>query len=61
VLVNNAGIYLWYPVTEVSYEQWQDAVGTVAPGYVETEMAAPDLFSACEGPLLRHPAAEPGE
>ena len=25
VLVNNAGIYLWHPVTEVSYEQWQDA------------------------------------
>ena len=24
VLVNNAGIYLWHPVTEVSYEQWQD-------------------------------------
>jgi 3-oxoacyl-[acyl-carrier protein] reductase len=118
VLVNNAGIYLWHPVTEVSYEQWQDAwrqtlavnltgaanvtwcavqhmketggrivnvssrgafrgeprhpaygaskaglngfaqsmaralaplgisVGTVAPGYVETEMAAADLNSA---------------
>jgi 3-oxoacyl-[acyl-carrier protein] reductase len=25
VLVNNAGIYLPHPVTEVSYEQWQDA------------------------------------
>jgi NAD(P)-dependent dehydrogenase (short-subunit alcohol dehydrogenase family) len=25
VLVNNAGIYVWHPVTEVSYEQWQDA------------------------------------
>ncbi len=25
VLVNNAGIYLWHPVTEVSYEQWQGA------------------------------------
>jgi 3-oxoacyl-[acyl-carrier protein] reductase len=25
VLVNNAGIYLWHPITEVSYEQWQDA------------------------------------
>ena len=25
VLVNNAGIYLRHPVTEVSYEQWQDA------------------------------------
>jgi 3-oxoacyl-[acyl-carrier protein] reductase len=25
VLVNNAGIYLWHPVTEVSYEQWQAA------------------------------------
>ncbi len=24
VLVNNAGIYVWHPVTEVSYEQWQD-------------------------------------
>jgi 3-oxoacyl-[acyl-carrier protein] reductase len=24
VLVNNAGVYLWHPVTEVSYEQWQD-------------------------------------
>jgi NAD(P)-dependent dehydrogenase (short-subunit alcohol dehydrogenase family) len=24
VLVNNAGIYLWHPVTEVSYEQWQE-------------------------------------
>jgi len=118
VLVNNAGIYVWHPVTEVSYEQWQDAwrqtlavnltgaanvtwcavqhmketggrivnvssrgafrgeprhpaygaskaglnglgqsmaralaplgisVGTVAPGYVETEMAAADLNSA---------------
>ena len=22
VLVNNAGIYLWHPITEVSYEQW---------------------------------------
>ena len=118
VLVNNAGIYLWNPVTEVSYEQWQDiwrqtlavnltgaanvtwcavqhmrhtggrivnvssrgafrgeprhpaygaskaglnafgqsmaralaplgiSVATVAPGYVETEMAAEDLNSA---------------
>jgi 3-oxoacyl-[acyl-carrier protein] reductase len=118
VLVNNAGVYLWHPITEVSYEQWQDAwrqtlavnltgaanvtwcavqhmketggrivnvssrgafrgeprhpaygaskaglngfgqsmaralaplgisVGTVAPGYVETEMAAADLNSA---------------
>jgi 3-oxoacyl-[acyl-carrier protein] reductase len=25
VLVNNAGIYVAHPVTEVSYEQWQDA------------------------------------
>jgi NAD(P)-dependent dehydrogenase (short-subunit alcohol dehydrogenase family) len=25
VLVNNAGIYVPHPVTEVSYEQWQDA------------------------------------
>jgi 3-oxoacyl-[acyl-carrier protein] reductase len=25
VLVNNAGIYVSHPVTEVSYEQWQDA------------------------------------
>jgi NAD(P)-dependent dehydrogenase (short-subunit alcohol dehydrogenase family) len=25
VLVNNAGIYVTHPVTEVSYEQWQDA------------------------------------
>jgi 3-oxoacyl-[acyl-carrier protein] reductase len=25
VLVNNAGIYAWHPITEVSYEQWQDA------------------------------------
>ncbi len=118
VLVNNAGIYLWHPVTEVSYEEWQDiwrqtmavnltgaanvtwcavqhmrntggrivnvssrgafrgeprhpaygaskaglnafgqsmaralaplgiSVATVAPGYVETEMAAEDLNSA---------------
>ena len=23
VVVNNAGIYAWHPVTEVSYEQWQ--------------------------------------
>jgi 3-oxoacyl-[acyl-carrier protein] reductase len=118
VLVNNAGIYVWHPITEVSYEQWQDvwrhtlavnltgaanvtwcavqhmketggrivnvssrgafrgeprhpaygaskaglngfaqsmaralaplgiSVGTVAPGYVETEMAAADLNSA---------------
>jgi 3-oxoacyl-[acyl-carrier protein] reductase len=118
VLVNNAGIYVWHPITEVSYEKWQDAwrqtlgvnltgaanvtwcavqhmketggrivnvtsrgafrgepahpayaaskaglnafgqsmaqalgpfgisVGTVAPGYVETEMAAADLNSA---------------
>jgi 3-oxoacyl-[acyl-carrier protein] reductase len=27
VLVNNAGIYLWHPITEVSYEQWQDVWG----------------------------------
>ena len=118
VLVNNAGIYVLHPITEVSYEQWQDvwgatisvnltgaanvtwcavqhmketggrivnvtsrgafrgeprhpaygaskaglnafgqsmaralapygiAVATVAPGYVETEMAAADLNSA---------------
>jgi 3-oxoacyl-[acyl-carrier protein] reductase len=25
VLVNNAGIYTWHPIAEVSYEQWQDA------------------------------------
>jgi NAD(P)-dependent dehydrogenase (short-subunit alcohol dehydrogenase family) len=25
VLVNNAGIYLGHPITEVSYQQWQDA------------------------------------
>jgi 3-oxoacyl-[acyl-carrier protein] reductase len=25
VLVNNAGIYVPHPVTEISYEQWQDA------------------------------------
>jgi 3-oxoacyl-[acyl-carrier protein] reductase len=25
VLVNNAGIYIWHPITEVSYEQWQEA------------------------------------
>jgi NAD(P)-dependent dehydrogenase (short-subunit alcohol dehydrogenase family) len=25
VLVNNAGVYLWHPVTDVSYEQWQQA------------------------------------
>ena len=25
VLVNNAGIYLWHQIAEVSYEQWQDA------------------------------------
>jgi 3-oxoacyl-[acyl-carrier protein] reductase len=24
VLVNNAGVYLWHPITEVSYEQWQE-------------------------------------
>ena len=118
VLVNNAGIYLHHPITEVSYQEWQDtwretlavnltgaanvtwcavqymketggrivnvtsrgafrgeprhpaygaskaglnafgqsmaralapfgiAVGTVAPGYVDTEMAAADLNSA---------------
>jgi 3-oxoacyl-[acyl-carrier protein] reductase len=118
VLVNNAGIYVGHPITDVSYEQWQNAwrdtlavnltgaanvtwcavqymkqtggrivnvssrgafrgeprhpsygaskaglnafgqsmaralapygisVGTVAPGYVETEMAAEDLNSA---------------
>jgi 3-oxoacyl-[acyl-carrier protein] reductase len=27
VLVNNAGIYVWHPITEVSYEQWQDLWG----------------------------------
>jgi 3-oxoacyl-[acyl-carrier protein] reductase len=27
VLVNNAGIYLWHPITEASYEQWQEAWG----------------------------------
>ena len=26
VLVNNAGIYVWHPITEVSYEQWQDVL-----------------------------------
>jgi len=118
VVVNNAGVYAWHPITEVSYEQWQQtwrdtlavnltgaanltwcavqhmkqtggrivnvssrgafrgeprhpaygaskaglnsfgqsmaralapygiAVATVAPGYVETEMAADDLNSA---------------
>jgi 3-oxoacyl-[acyl-carrier protein] reductase len=118
VLVNNAGVYLWHPITEVSYEKWQEvwrdtlavnltgaanvtwcavqhmketggrivnvtsrgafrgeprhpaygaskaglnafgqsmaralapyriSVATVAPGYVETEMAADDLNSA---------------
>jgi 3-oxoacyl-[acyl-carrier protein] reductase len=118
VVVNNAGIYAWHPITEVSYEHWQQtwretlavnltgaanltwcavqhmkqtggrivnvssrgafrgeprhpaygaskaglnsfgqsmaralarygiAVATVAPGYVETEMAADDLNSA---------------
>jgi 3-oxoacyl-[acyl-carrier protein] reductase len=118
VLVNNAGIYAWHPITEVSYERWQEtwhqtlavnltgaanvtwcavrhmketggrivnvtsrgafrgeprhpaygaskaglnsfgqsmaralapfgiSVATVAPGYVETEMAADDLNSA---------------
>ena len=25
VLVNNAGIYHWHTITEVSYDQWQDA------------------------------------
>jgi 3-oxoacyl-[acyl-carrier protein] reductase len=25
VVVNNAGIYLWHAITEVSYEQWQEA------------------------------------
>jgi 3-oxoacyl-[acyl-carrier protein] reductase len=24
VLVNNAGVYLWHPITEVSYEHWQE-------------------------------------
>jgi 3-oxoacyl-[acyl-carrier protein] reductase len=24
VVVNNAGIYVWHPITEVSYEQWQE-------------------------------------
>ncbi|HYB47122.1 MAG TPA: SDR family oxidoreductase [Streptosporangiaceae bacterium] len=123
VLVNNAGIYLWHPITEVSYERWQEAwretlavnltgaanvtwcavqhmkkaggrivnvtsrgafrgeprhpaygaskaglnafgqsmaralapfgiaVATVAPGYVETEMAADDLNSARGGEI----------
>ena len=100
VLVNNAGIYLPHPVTDVSYQQWQDvwretlavnltgaanvtsrgayrgeprhpaygaskaalnsfgqsmaralapfgiAVASVAPGFVETAMARPDLDSA---------------
>jgi len=27
VLVNNAGIYLWHPIAEASYEQWQEAWG----------------------------------
>ena len=27
VLVNNAGIYLWHPITEVSYEEWQQVWG----------------------------------
>jgi 3-oxoacyl-[acyl-carrier protein] reductase len=124
VVVNNAGIYVWHPITEVSYEQWQEtwretlavnltgaanvtwcavehmkqtggrivnvssrgafrgeprhpaygaskaglnsfgqsmaralapygiAVATVAPGYVETEMAADDLHSA-QGDQIR--------
>jgi NAD(P)-dependent dehydrogenase (short-subunit alcohol dehydrogenase family) len=123
ILVNNAGIYVWHPVAEVSYEQWQEAwrdtlavnltgaanvtwcavqymkqtggrivnvtsrgafrgeprhpaygaskaglnafgqsmaralapygisVTTVAPGYVETEMAAADLTSARGGEI----------
>ncbi len=137
VLVNNAGIYVWHPITEVSYEKWQDtwretlavnltgaanvtwcavqhmketggrivnvssrgafrgeprhpaygaskaglnafgqsmaralapfgiSVGTVAPGYVETEMAAADLNSArgeeirAQSPFNR--VATPGE
>jgi 3-oxoacyl-[acyl-carrier protein] reductase len=137
VLVNNAGVYLWHPVTEVSYEQWQDiwrqtlavnltgaanvtwcavqhmrhtggrivnvssrgafrgeprhpaygaskaglnafgqsmaralaplgiSVATVAPGYVDTEMAAEDLDSArgdeirAQSPFNR--VATPGE
>ena len=25
VLVNNAGIYVWHPITEATYQQWQDA------------------------------------
>jgi 3-oxoacyl-[acyl-carrier protein] reductase len=25
VLVNNAGIYTWHPITEASYERWQEA------------------------------------
>ena len=25
VLLNNAGIYVWHPITEVSYERWQEA------------------------------------
>ncbi len=29
VVVNNAGIYLWHPITEVSYEQWQQVWGDV--------------------------------
>jgi 3-oxoacyl-[acyl-carrier protein] reductase len=24
VVVNNAGIYVWHPITEVSYEEWQE-------------------------------------
>jgi 3-oxoacyl-[acyl-carrier protein] reductase len=24
VVVNNAGIYVWHPITEVSYEKWQE-------------------------------------
>jgi 3-oxoacyl-[acyl-carrier protein] reductase len=24
VLVNNAGVYQWHPITEVSYQQWQE-------------------------------------
>jgi len=25
VLVNNAGVYIWHPIDEISYEQWQAA------------------------------------
>src|SRR2546430_9333425 len=32
VLVNNAGIYLPHPVTDVSYQEWQDAWRGAPPG-----------------------------